>query len=184
MESEFVTLAAAGNEAEWQRNLVYEIPLWPKPMSTISIRCDSAATLAKAYSQVYNGKSRHLGVRYKVMKGLSECKASESNFRRIQVKDIVKEVEDYLKPYSSADPIMSGTIQPIPPPFGASSGNPGNPNVNRVDTMPTTTDPINITTTKNMSQSVVDENPPQLLNSRGGSHVTNVPAFDKEDFTS
>ncbi|GKE88574.1 hypothetical protein Tco_1566049, partial [Tanacetum coccineum] len=31
------------------------------------------------------------------MKGLSECKASESNIRRILVKDIVKEVEDYLK---------------------------------------------------------------------------------------
>ncbi|GKB47537.1 probable protein phosphatase 2C 15, partial [Tanacetum coccineum] len=31
---------------------------------------------------------------------------------------------------------------------------------------------------------VVDENLPQLLDSRGGSHVTNVPAFDKEDFTS
>nr|GEZ58772.1 hypothetical protein [Tanacetum cinerariifolium] len=29
MESEFVALAAAGNEAEWLRNLVYEIPLWP-----------------------------------------------------------------------------------------------------------------------------------------------------------
>nr|GFB96286.1 zinc finger, CCHC-type [Tanacetum cinerariifolium] len=43
-------LAAAGKEAEWLRNLVYEIPLWPKPISTISIRCDSAATLAKAYS--------------------------------------------------------------------------------------------------------------------------------------
>ncbi|GJR91473.1 hypothetical protein Tco_0215484, partial [Tanacetum coccineum] len=36
------------------------------------------------------------------MKGLSECKASESNIRRIRVKDIVKEVEDYLKTYSSA----------------------------------------------------------------------------------
>ncbi|GKC96507.1 hypothetical protein Tco_1161949 [Tanacetum coccineum] len=36
------------------------------------------------------------------MKGLSECKASESNIRRIQVKDIIKEVEDYLKIYSSA----------------------------------------------------------------------------------
>nr|GEV33502.1 zinc finger, CCHC-type [Tanacetum cinerariifolium] len=47
-------IAAAGNEAEWLRNLVQEIPLWPKPISTISIRCDSAATLAKAYSQVYN----------------------------------------------------------------------------------------------------------------------------------
>nr|GEU34432.1 aluminum-activated malate transporter 12-like [Tanacetum cinerariifolium] len=31
---------------------------------------------------------------------------------------------------------------------------------------------------------VVDENLPQLLDSRGGSHVTNIPAFDKEDLTS
>ncbi|GJY47993.1 hypothetical protein Tco_0437949 [Tanacetum coccineum] len=79
---------------------------------------------------------------------------------------------------------MFGTIPPIPPPFGASSGNPGSPNVNRVDTMPTTTDPINTTTTTNVAQSVADENLPQLLDSRGGSHVINVPAFDKEDFTS
>ncbi|GJZ56102.1 hypothetical protein Tco_0611295 [Tanacetum coccineum] len=79
---------------------------------------------------------------------------------------------------------MSGTIPPIPPPFETSSGNPGSPNVNRVDKMPTTTDPINTTTTINVSQSVVDENLPQLLDSRGGSHVTNVHAFDKEDFTS
>ncbi|GJV60557.1 zinc finger, CCHC-type containing protein [Tanacetum coccineum] len=70
MESEFVALAAAGNEAEWLRNLIYEIPLWPKPISTISIRCDSAATLAKAYSQVYNGKSRHLGVRHSMIREL------------------------------------------------------------------------------------------------------------------
>ncbi|GJY58415.1 retrovirus-related pol polyprotein from transposon TNT 1-94 [Tanacetum coccineum] len=34
--------------------------------------------------------------------GLAESKASVSNLRRIQVKDIVKEVEDYLKTYSSA----------------------------------------------------------------------------------
>nr|GEY60051.1 zinc finger, CCHC-type [Tanacetum cinerariifolium] len=54
MEYEFVALVAAGNEAEWLRNLVYEIPLWPKSISTISIRCDSVVTLAKAYSQVYN----------------------------------------------------------------------------------------------------------------------------------
>ncbi|GJY32505.1 hypothetical protein Tco_0416974, partial [Tanacetum coccineum] len=32
---------------------------------------------------------------------LSECKALESNVRRIRVKDIVKKVEDYLKTYSS-----------------------------------------------------------------------------------
>nr|GEY81196.1 pathogenesis-related leaf protein 4-like [Tanacetum cinerariifolium] len=34
------------------------------------------------------------------VKGLSECRASESNIRRIQVKDIVKEVEDYLNTFS------------------------------------------------------------------------------------
>ncbi|GKC91957.1 hypothetical protein Tco_1157399 [Tanacetum coccineum] len=79
---------------------------------------------------------------------------------------------------------MSGTIPHILPPFGASFGNPSSPNVNRVDTMPTTTNTINTTTTTNVTQSVVDENLPQLLDSRGGSHVTNIPAFDKEDFTS
>ncbi|GKG21012.1 hypothetical protein Tco_0380813 [Tanacetum coccineum] len=79
---------------------------------------------------------------------------------------------------------MSGTIPHIQPPFGASSSNLGSPNVNRVDTMPTTTGSINTTTTTNVAHSVVDENIPELLDSRGGSHVTNVPAFDKEDFTS
>nr|KAJ0226392.1 hypothetical protein LSAT_V11C100008470 [Lactuca sativa] len=50
MEFEFVALSAAGKKSEWLRNLIYEIPLWIKPISTISIRCDSAVTLAKAYS--------------------------------------------------------------------------------------------------------------------------------------
>ncbi|GJZ56972.1 hypothetical protein Tco_0612466, partial [Tanacetum coccineum] len=79
---------------------------------------------------------------------------------------------------------MSGTIPPISPPFGASSGNLGSPNGKRVDMMHATTDPINTTNTTNVSQSIVDENLPKILDSRGGSHVTNVLAFDKEDFTS
>nr|GEZ20491.1 hypothetical protein [Tanacetum cinerariifolium] len=58
---------SAHNEAEWLRNLIYEIPLWPKPISTIFIRCDSVVTLAKAYSQVYNGKSRDLGVTHSMI---------------------------------------------------------------------------------------------------------------------
>ncbi|GKB33376.1 zinc finger, CCHC-type containing protein [Tanacetum coccineum] len=64
MEAEFVALAGAGKEAKWLRNLKYEILLWPKPISPIFIHCDSAATVAKAYCQIYNGKSRHLGVRH------------------------------------------------------------------------------------------------------------------------
>ncbi|GJV83947.1 zinc finger, CCHC-type containing protein [Tanacetum coccineum] len=61
---------AAGKEAEWLKNLLLEIPLWSKPIAPISIRCDSAATLIKAYSQMYNGKSRHLGVRHNVIREL------------------------------------------------------------------------------------------------------------------
>nr|GEX68157.1 pyruvate kinase, cytosolic isozyme [Tanacetum cinerariifolium] len=63
-------LEATGKEAEWLKNLLLEIPLWVKPMAPISINCDSAATLAKAYSQIYNGKSRHLGVRHSMIREL------------------------------------------------------------------------------------------------------------------
>ncbi|GJR88582.1 zinc finger, CCHC-type containing protein [Tanacetum coccineum] len=62
MESELVALTAAGNEAEWLRSLIYEILLWPKPISPIFMHCDSAATLAKG--QIYNGKSRHLDTQF------------------------------------------------------------------------------------------------------------------------
>ncbi|GKD18752.1 hypothetical protein Tco_1207910, partial [Tanacetum coccineum] len=70
MESEFVALAAAGKEAKWLKNMILEIPLWSKPIAPISILCDSAAILANAYSQVYNGKSRHLGVRHSMIREL------------------------------------------------------------------------------------------------------------------
>nr|GEW05827.1 zinc finger, CCHC-type [Tanacetum cinerariifolium] len=63
-------LAAGGKEEQWLRNLIYEIPLWPKLISLIFIYFDSAATLAKAYSQIYNGKSRHLGVRHSMVREL------------------------------------------------------------------------------------------------------------------
>ncbi|GJX30374.1 zinc finger, CCHC-type containing protein [Tanacetum coccineum] len=65
---DFVALAATGKEAEWLRNLIHEILIWPKPIAPISIHYDSAATLAKAYSQIYNGKSRHLGVRHSMIR--------------------------------------------------------------------------------------------------------------------
>ncbi|GJZ61446.1 zinc finger, CCHC-type containing protein [Tanacetum coccineum] len=57
-------------EVEWLKNLLLEIPLWLKLIAPISIRCNSAATLAKAYSQMYNRKSRHLGVRHSMIREL------------------------------------------------------------------------------------------------------------------
>nr|GEW22439.1 zinc finger, CCHC-type [Tanacetum cinerariifolium] len=70
MESEFVAVAAAGKEAEWLKNLLLEIPLWVKSIAPISICCDSAATLEKAYRQMYNGKYRHLDVRNSMIREL------------------------------------------------------------------------------------------------------------------
>nr|GEW09218.1 zinc finger, CCHC-type [Tanacetum cinerariifolium] len=54
-------ILAAGKEVEWLRIQILKIPLLSKPIAHISILYDSAATLAKAYSQMYNVKSRHLG---------------------------------------------------------------------------------------------------------------------------
>nr|GEV88075.1 zinc finger, CCHC-type [Tanacetum cinerariifolium] len=78
IEYEFVALADTTKEAEWLNNLLFEFPLWSKPIAHTCIRCDSTATLAKAYSQMYNRKSRHLGVRHsmilsKAFKCLKTC---------------------------------------------------------------------------------------------------------------
>nr|GEW62879.1 hypothetical protein [Tanacetum cinerariifolium] len=66
----FLRGGAAGKKVEWLKNLLLKIPLWVKPIAPFSYRCDSAAILAKSYSQMYNGKSRHLGVRHSMIREL------------------------------------------------------------------------------------------------------------------
>jgi hypothetical protein len=39
-----------------------DIKLWLQPMPSISLYCDSEATMSKAQSKVYNGKSRHISL--------------------------------------------------------------------------------------------------------------------------
>ncbi|GJR62829.1 retrovirus-related pol polyprotein from transposon TNT 1-94 [Tanacetum coccineum] len=46
------------------------------------------------------------------------------------------------------------------------------------------TDSTNNSGTNNVTQNVVNEDLPQLLDSRGGSYVINFPPFDVDDFTS
>ncbi|GKA00263.1 hypothetical protein Tco_0672813 [Tanacetum coccineum] len=65
MAAEFVAVAPCCKEAEWLRDLLINIPLWPKPMPPISVHCDSQSTLSRAYNQLYNGKSRHIGLRHR-----------------------------------------------------------------------------------------------------------------------
>lgn len=70
MEAEFIALDASGKEAEWLRNLLLDIELWPQPMPAISVYCDSEATLSRAYNKIYNGKSRHISLRHAYVREL------------------------------------------------------------------------------------------------------------------
>ena len=45
MESEFIALDKAGEEAEWLRHFLEDIPIWPQPVSAICIHCDSQRQL-------------------------------------------------------------------------------------------------------------------------------------------
>lgn len=60
MESEFIPLDKAGEEAEWLRTFLADIPMWPKPLPTVLIHCDCQAKIVKASNKSYNGKSRHI----------------------------------------------------------------------------------------------------------------------------
>ncbi|RVW67820.1 Retrovirus-related Pol polyprotein from transposon TNT 1-94 [Vitis vinifera] len=76
MEAEFIALAATGKEAEWLRDLMMDIPFTANNVSTVSIHYDSQATLAHAYSGVYNGKSIHISIRHEVkLKAFNEIQS-------------------------------------------------------------------------------------------------------------
>ncbi|KAL0284264.1 UNVERIFIED_CONTAM: Retrovirus-related Pol polyprotein from transposon RE2 [Sesamum radiatum] len=70
MEAEFVALAAASKEAEWLRNLLLDIKLWPQPMPAISLLCDSEATMSRALNKLYKGKNRHINLRHGYIRDL------------------------------------------------------------------------------------------------------------------
>nr|GEV01052.1 zinc finger, CCHC-type [Tanacetum cinerariifolium] len=106
MEYEFVALASAGKEAEWLRNLIHEILIWPKPVAPISIRCDSAPIMARAYSKIYNGKSRHLGVRHSMVRELIRNDMISIEFVRTQ-----HNLADHLTKGLSKDVVYKSVIE-------------------------------------------------------------------------
>jgi len=70
MESKFIPLASASKEGEWLREILHEIPLWPRPIALIYIPCDNQATLARVYNHVYHENSRHIGLRELITNGV------------------------------------------------------------------------------------------------------------------
>ena len=66
-----MALVAVGKEAEWLRKML-DKELWPQLIPAISVYCDSEVTLGRAYSKMYKGKSRHIGLRHDYIRQLIE----------------------------------------------------------------------------------------------------------------
>ena len=52
--------------------MLLDIKLWPQPIPAISVYCDSEATLGRAYNKMYNGRSRHIGLKHDYIRQLIE----------------------------------------------------------------------------------------------------------------
>ena len=68
MESEFIALEFASQEAEWHKGLLADVPLWGKQETPTSLHCDSQAAIGVAHNSVYNGKRRHIRIRHSAVK--------------------------------------------------------------------------------------------------------------------
>ncbi|CAN0919894.1 Retrovirus-related Pol polyprotein from transposon TNT 1-94, partial [Linum grandiflorum] len=54
MESEFIALDLAGQEAEWLRCLLSDFPIWERPTPSVSLLCDSQAAICISQNKTYN----------------------------------------------------------------------------------------------------------------------------------
>ena len=48
MESKFIALDKAGEEAGWLRHFLEDMPMWMKPVPYICIHCDSKSAIGRA----------------------------------------------------------------------------------------------------------------------------------------
>jgi hypothetical protein len=48
--------------------MMFNIKLWTKPMSSIFLYWDNEATMSWAYSNIYNGKSRHINIKHRYIR--------------------------------------------------------------------------------------------------------------------
>ena len=58
MKAELIALVSTSEVTNWLRDMLYEIPLWKKPIPPILIHYDSTATIGRVKNCYYIGKSR------------------------------------------------------------------------------------------------------------------------------
>ena len=72
MESEFIALSSAGEEVDWLRFMLIDIPLWSKSVQPLTIYCDNQAATFRVSSECYNGKSIQLHLKHNHLRILLE----------------------------------------------------------------------------------------------------------------
>ena len=80
MEVDFIALENASSEAKWLRNLLVDIPLWTRPIPSVSMRCDSQVAIAKAKSKIFNEKNMHIRLRHDIVRQLLETRVISLEF--------------------------------------------------------------------------------------------------------
>ena len=68
MEAKLIALASASEEANWLKDLLYEISLWEKPIPPILIHCDNTAAIGRVKNRYYNGKSNPIRRKHNTMR--------------------------------------------------------------------------------------------------------------------
>ena len=97
MESEFIALDKAGEEAEWLRQFLENISIWPKLVPSICIHYDSQSAIGRAQNDMYNSKSRHIRRRH-------------NTIRQFLSNGIIS--IDYIKSKNNlADPLTKGLMR-------------------------------------------------------------------------
>ena len=70
IESKFIALDKCGEEVEWLRHFLEDIPRWIKPVPPICIHCDSQYAIGRVQNNMYNSKSRHICRKHNIIRQL------------------------------------------------------------------------------------------------------------------
>ncbi|KAL0445998.1 UNVERIFIED_CONTAM: hypothetical protein Slati_1727700 [Sesamum latifolium] len=93
MESELIALESVGQEAEWLRNLVGDVPLWGSSVP-ISLHCGSQSAIEIAKNYAYNDKRKHIHIDMVAVKEL--------------LKNVIISLDYVRSERNLADPITKG----------------------------------------------------------------------------
>ena len=94
IEAKLIALAWASEEANWLRDLLYEIPLWEKPIPPILIHCDSTAAIGRVKNRYYNGKSKPIRRKHSIVRSYSSS--------GIITVDYIKSNDNLANPFTKA----------------------------------------------------------------------------------